>query len=101
MDLRQQAAALLGPPHPRLVDEDAAHDARSDGKEMRAIVPRHILDVDEPYIGFADERSGLKLCPTRHLPCSRERCDEAPDKRAGSCGRGRFRLLETMPEEAR
>jgi hypothetical protein len=43
----------------RVLDQDPAHHARRDAEEMRAILPVHIR-VDEPQIGFMDQRRGLE-----------------------------------------
>ena len=42
-----------------MVDQDAAHDAGRDGKEMRAVLPIDAGGVDQPKIRLVDERSGL------------------------------------------
>ena len=49
--LRRVAAALLIVPRARVVHEDAAHHPRGHGEEMRAVVPRDRLAVDQ-----ADDR---------------------------------------------
>lgn len=43
----------------RVLDQDPAHHARRDAEEMRAILPVHIR-VDQPQIGFMDQRRGLE-----------------------------------------
>lgn len=42
-----------------VIDQDAPHDARGDGKEMGPTRPLHI-GIDESEKGFVDERSGLQ-----------------------------------------
>ena len=49
--LRRVAAALLIVPRARVVDEDAAHHASGHREEMRAVVPRDRLPIDQ-----ADDR---------------------------------------------
>src|SRR5262249_16240368 len=40
----------------REVDQYPAHQLCGDGKEMRAVLPLHILPIDQPQICFVDER---------------------------------------------
>ena len=53
-------AALLRPLHPRVVDEDAAHQVGGDGEEVGAALPRHVLRVHQPEVRLVDERRGLE-----------------------------------------
>ncbi len=43
-----------------MVDEDAPHHLRRDGKEVRAVLPRRALLIDEPQVGLVDQRGGLQ-----------------------------------------
>jgi hypothetical protein len=43
-----------------VVDEDAAHHLRGDAEEVCAVLPLHLRLVDEPHVGFVDERRGLQ-----------------------------------------
>ena len=45
---------------PRMVDEDAAHRLGRDGEEMGAVLPVHALVIDQPHVGFVDQRRGLQ-----------------------------------------
>ena len=47
-----------------MVHEDAAHHASSHREEMRAVVPFHLVRVDQPQVRLVDERGRLKtvLC---------------------------------------
>ncbi len=44
----------------RNVDQHAPHNLRRDRKEMGAILPLHVLPVDQAQVGFVDQRSSLK-----------------------------------------
>ena len=57
------AAALLRVLRARVVDEDATHHTSGHGEEMRAVLPRDRLPVDQTDIGFIDERRGLQAVP--------------------------------------
>ena len=54
------AAPALDVVAPRVVDEDAAHGLRRHRKEMGAVLPLHALVVDQPHVGFVDQRRGLQ-----------------------------------------
>jgi hypothetical protein len=43
-----------------VVDEDAAHDLRGDGEELRAVLPGDVLPVNQPQVSLVDERRGLQ-----------------------------------------
>jgi hypothetical protein len=45
---------------PRVVNENAAHQRRGHGEEMRAILPLHAIELDDPQVGFVDERGRLQ-----------------------------------------
>lgn len=62
-EIIKTSAALPTSLPARVVDKDAAHDARRDGEEVRAILPRYVLGIDEPEIGLVHERGGLKTMP--------------------------------------
>ena len=56
---------MSGPPRfrarrARVIDENAAHDARGHREKVRAVLPHDILGVDEPEIGLVDEYRCLK-----------------------------------------
>ena len=44
----------------RVVDEDAAHRLRRHGEEMGAVLPVHALVIDQPQVGFVDQRRRLQ-----------------------------------------
>ena len=44
----------------RVVDEDAAHGLRRNGQEMGAVLPLHALVIDQPQVGFVDQRRRLQ-----------------------------------------
>ena len=46
-----------------MVHENAPHDASGNGQEMRAVLPRNIFGIDQPQVGFIDERRRLKAVP--------------------------------------
>ncbi len=69
-DVHLAAAALCATARPRDVDQDAAHDLRRHAEEMCAVLPLHILPVDQPHVGLVDERGRLQDVPgtlARHL----------------------------------
>ena len=43
-----------------MVHENSPHHAGSDRQEMRAVVSRHILRINQPQIRFVDQRRGLE-----------------------------------------
>jgi hypothetical protein len=45
---------------PRVVDEDAAHGLRRCRHEMSPVLPLHAFVVDQPHVGFIDQRSRLQ-----------------------------------------
>ena len=47
----------------RAAHEDAAHQPRAHGVEVRAIPPLDAAGVDEPVVSFVDERRGLQRVP--------------------------------------
>ena len=58
-----RAAALQRVPRSRVVHEDVAHHPGTDRKEMRAVVPRHALDVDQAEVRLVDQRRRLEAVP--------------------------------------
>ena len=46
-----------------MVHEDVPHDASGNRQEMRPVLPRNILGIDEAQIGFIDERRRLQAVP--------------------------------------
>jgi len=60
------AAALGGLAGAGMVHQDAAHDLGAGGQEMRTVVPVGPPGVDQPQVGFIDERRGLE-CVARRL----------------------------------
>ena len=46
-----------------MVHENAPHDASGNRQEMRPVLPRNIFGIDQPQIGFVDERRRLKAVP--------------------------------------
>ena len=59
-DLNNVATALLLVPRARHVDQDAPHQLRREREKMRAILPADAAGVDEPEIGFVDQRGRLQ-----------------------------------------
>ena len=51
---------LAAQPPPGIVDQDAAHQARCDGEEVRAVLPVDLALVDEFQIGLVDQSRGLQ-----------------------------------------
>ena len=47
-------------PGAREVDKNAPHHSRASCKEVRPVLPLHIPPVDQPKVGFVDERGGLQ-----------------------------------------
>src|SRR5215472_12889923 len=45
---------------PGRVDQNASHDARTDSKEMRAVMPVDISGIDQAQEGFVHNRSRLQ-----------------------------------------
>jgi len=44
----------------RDIDEDAPHQPRRHREEVRAVLPAHVLDVEQTDGGLVDERRGLQ-----------------------------------------
>ena len=57
---RGAAAAFVRAPRAGVVDEDAPHDPRRHGQEMRAVVPLDRFSVNQADIGLVDERGRLE-----------------------------------------
>ncbi len=56
-----RAASTLGVPSGAgIIHQDAAHEPSADREEMSTVVPLDVLNVDEPEIGFVDQRGGLQ-----------------------------------------
>ena len=53
-------ATLLIAARPRGIDENSPHQPCRHGKEMRAILPLHLSNLDEPQVGLVDERGCLQ-----------------------------------------
>ena len=45
---------------PRHVDQHAPHDLRRHGEEVGAVLPARVLPVDQPQVGFVDQRRRLQ-----------------------------------------
>ena len=43
-----------------MIDQDAPHDARRHREEVRAILPRDVLHVDQPQVRLVDQRRRLE-----------------------------------------
>ncbi len=56
-------AALVGALCARVLDENAAHEPCGDGEEVRAILPHHPVDIDQPQIGLVDQGRRLENVP--------------------------------------
>src|SRR5262249_17931059 len=59
-NLVSRAAALPAATVTREVYERVAHQARGGGKKESAVFQRRLIGVNQPQIGFVDERSGLQ-----------------------------------------
>jgi hypothetical protein len=59
-DLRNAAAALTGMALPGAIDQDLAHDMRSDPKEMDTVAPGGGGLIYQPQIGFVDQVGALE-----------------------------------------
>ena len=59
----RQSAALRSAARAGVIDEHAAHDARGQCKEVRAVAQADRLRVDEPQVGLVDERGRLQTLP--------------------------------------
>ena len=82
--------ALRPAARPRHVDQDAAHDLRRHGEEVRAVLPAHVLPVHQPQVGLVDERRRLEdVARAARRPCSGRPGDAAPAGPAASGPRGR------------
>ena len=46
-----------------MVHQDAAHQPRGHREEVRAVLPRHVVRIDQPQIGLVDERRRLEAVP--------------------------------------
>ena len=65
------AAAFALPPRARDVHQYPAHQLGGDGEEVRTALPSDTARIDEPHVGFVDERGGLKRVAgpfTPHVP---------------------------------
>ena len=51
---------LHGVSAPRMVHEDSAHHFGGDGQEVRAVLPIDSILVDQPQVGFVNERGRLQ-----------------------------------------
>ena len=58
-----RAAPLGSPLNACEVDEDATHDLCRNAEEMRAVLPLHLLPVDQAEIGLVDESGRLQYVP--------------------------------------
>ena len=75
-DLHRTAAAFLRVARARVIDQDAAHHARRDREEVRAILPRDGRSVDQPDIRLVDQRGRLQAVAhalSRHAACAMRR----------------------------
>jgi hypothetical protein len=50
---------LHGVSAPRMVHEDSAHHFGGDSQEVRAVLPVDAILVDQPQVGFMNERGRL------------------------------------------
>jgi hypothetical protein len=64
LDAFRESASFLRVSRARVVDEDPPHDAGAHGKKMRAVVPCHILGVDQSKVGLVHERGRLQAVAT-------------------------------------
>jgi hypothetical protein len=56
----QPPAALLGEPFPGVIDEDSPHHPGGDAEEVRPVAPLRLSLVNEPHVGFVNERRWLQ-----------------------------------------
>ena len=54
------SGALYCVPPPRMVHEDAAHHFGGHREEVRAVLPTRPILIDEPEVGFVNERGRLE-----------------------------------------
>jgi hypothetical protein len=59
-DVHGAGAALLETLGARHVDQHAAHLPRGHRQEVLAVLPLHVLDVDQTQVRLVDERGGLQ-----------------------------------------
>src|ERR1019366_2282371 len=52
----------------RPVEQDAPHHLRRYGKEVRAVLPIDVVDVDQLQVGFMHERRGLDRISRAFIP---------------------------------
>jgi hypothetical protein len=50
------ASSLGRVTRPRVTDQHATHDVRSEREERRTVLPLHAGLIDQPKVGFVDER---------------------------------------------
>jgi len=68
-------ATLLIMPCPSMVHQNPPHQAGSHGQEMRPILPRNLVGINQPDVGLVDERRGLKTM-AGSLPCEASSGDQ-------------------------
>ena len=84
-DPDRAAAALLIRPGAREIDQDASHQPRGHGEEMRAVLPVDAAAFDETQIDLVDERGRLEAVPALvSRPYGRARSDGARRGRSGT-----------------
>ena len=59
-DVHGAAPALHVLLRAREIDEDASHQASRHRQKVRAVLPVHALGLDQPQVGFVDERGRLE-----------------------------------------
>src|SRR5262245_51080377 len=59
-DPLRAAPAFLVAARSREVHENAPHQSRRHRKKMGAVLPLHLFEIDQPQVGFVDERCRLK-----------------------------------------
>jgi hypothetical protein len=50
----------------REIHQDVTHQLSGDGEEVSAVLPAHLGSINEPQVGFMDQRRGLQ-CVIRSL----------------------------------
>jgi hypothetical protein len=63
LSLERDMLGVRAPLHiapPRMVDEDAPHGLRRCRHEMSPVLPLHAFVVDQPHVGFIDQRRRLQ-----------------------------------------
>jgi hypothetical protein len=44
----------------RVINQNLTHQLRGDGEKVRAVLPRDIPTINQPQVGFVNQRRGLQ-----------------------------------------